>query len=241
LPDRNTTVRRRQKPAKRFAANAIVTAACFLLFAPAAAGQQLVDKIVATVNVSTEPDCKDNCLITYSDLVWQLALQPGTPLANPSSDALNRALRLIIDQRLILQEAERLPTISPSADEIRNARDTLVKQFPSRAELQDRMTRVGLTSEKFDQILEQRVRIEKYLDFRFRSFIVITPKEIEAYYHDDFTPQFKNRNPGRIVPSLQDVRGEIERTLTENRVESNIDQFLDTARDRADIVMVSPV
>ena len=241
MPKRNI-VRRRHNPVKRFTTHAIVTfAACLLLFAPAASGQQVVDKIVATVNVSTEPDCKDNCLITYSDLLWQLALQPGTPLASPSSDALNRALRLTIDQRLILQEAERLPTISPSADEIRKARDSLVKQFPSRAELQDRMTRVGLTSEKFDQILEQRVRIEKYLDFRFRSFIVVTPTEIEAYYRDDFTPQFKNRNPGRIVPSLQDVRGEIERTLTENKVESDIDQFLDTARDRADIVMVSPV
>ncbi|HEY9501382.1 MAG TPA: hypothetical protein VIR01_07140, partial [Pyrinomonadaceae bacterium] len=72
-------------------------------------GQQTVDKMVATVNagVSTE-------MITYSDLVWQLALQPNTPLENPTSDDLNRAMRLLIDQRLILQEAEKLPTIAPT-------------------------------------------------------------------------------------------------------------------------------
>ena len=70
--------------------------------------QQVVDKMVATVNAGVRTD-----LITYSDLVWQLALQPHTVLDNPNSEDLNRALRLLIDQRLILQEAEKIPTIVP--------------------------------------------------------------------------------------------------------------------------------
>ena len=79
------------------------------------------------VNAGVVPECRNICLITYSDLLWQLALQPDTPLANPTSKELNRALRLIIDQRLILQEAEKLPSIEPTAEEIKNARDELVK------------------------------------------------------------------------------------------------------------------
>ena len=45
---------------------------------------------------------------------WQLALQPNSLLDNPTSEDLNRALRLLIDQKLILQEAEKIPTIVPT-------------------------------------------------------------------------------------------------------------------------------
>jgi len=53
------------------------------------AAQQVVDKMVATVNAGVKTD-----LITYSDLMWQLALQPNTPLDNPNSTDLNGALRM---------------------------------------------------------------------------------------------------------------------------------------------------
>jgi hypothetical protein len=211
------------------------------LLTRAAYGQQVVDKMVATVNAGVLPECRQICLITYSDLLWQLALQPNTQLDNPSSADLNRALRLVTDQRLILQEAEKLPSIAPTSEELKNARDELVKAFPSPAEFQQRLQRVGLTSERLDEILEQRVRIEKYLDFRFRNFVVITQKEISDYYKDVYVPRLRARAPGQIVPTLEQARGEIERTLTEAKIESDTDAFLDSARERAEIVILNPV
>jgi hypothetical protein len=208
---------------------------------PPAFGQEVVDKMVATVNAGVVPECRQICLITYSDLLWQLALQPDTSLANPNSAELNRSLRLITDQRLILQEAEKLPSIAPTAEEVRNARDELVKAFPSRTDFQQRLQRVGLTAEKLDEILEQRVRIEKYLDFRFRNFVVITQKEIADYYKDVYVPRMRARAPGQIVPSLDDARAEIDRTLQEAKIESDTDAFLDSARERAEIVILNPV
>jgi hypothetical protein len=198
--------------------------------------QRAVDKMVATVNAGVKTD-----LITYSDLVWQLALQPNTPLDNPTSEDLNRALRLLIDQRLILQEAEKLPTIVPTSKEIADARDELAKNFASQAEFQQRLHRVGLTSEKLDEIIEQRLKMEKYLDFRFRNFVVISPKEIEDYYRDTYVPRLKSRFPNRIVPKLEEAKAEIERTLTEAKIESDTDAFLDTARERAEIVILSQI
>ena len=59
--------------------------------------------------------------------------------------------------------------------------------------------KVGLTSEKLDEIIEQRLKIEKYLDFRFRNFVVITQKEISDYYRDVFVPRFRARFPGAIA------------------------------------------
>ena len=198
--------------------------------------QQVVDKMVATVNAGVRTD-----LITYSDLVWQLALQPHTLLDNPRSEDLNGALRLLIDQRLILQEAEKIPTIVPKPKEVSDARDELARNFASPLEFQQRLQRVGLTSEKLDEIIEQRLKMEKYLDFRFRNFVVISQKEIADYYRDVYTPRVKARLPGRIVPPLEQVRDEIEKTLMEAKIESDTDTFLDTARERAEVVMLNPV
>lgn len=209
-------------------------------------GQKVVDKMVATVNAGVIPECGDNCLITYSDLLWQLALQPNTALDNPSSTDLNSALRLVIDQRLILQEAEKLPTIAPTTDEVKNARDELVKEFLLRAslslpEFELRLRKVGLTGEKLNQIMEQRLKIEKYLDFRFRNFVVITQQEIADYYRDVYVPRHRARTPGQVVDTLEKARAEIENNLKESKIESDTDAFLDNARERAEIVTLSAV
>src|SRR5215218_5009352 len=193
----------------------------FLGFAPQCSAQQVVDKMVATVNAGVRTD-----LITYSDLMWQLALQPRTVLDNPSSEDLNRALRLLIDQRLILQEAEKIPTIIPTQKEVSDARDELARNFASVTEFQERLQRVGLTSEKLNEIVEQRLKMEKYLDFRFRNFVVISQKEIADYYRDVYVRRFQTRFPGRIVPTLEQSREEIEKALMETKIESDTDAFL---------------
>jgi len=207
-----------------------------LTFCSVCAAQQVVDKMVATVNAGVRTE-----LITYSDLLWQLALQPTTQLDSPTSEELNRALRLLIDQRLILQEAEKLPTIVPTPAEITATRAELARNFPSEPAFRERLQRVGLTSEKLDDIIEQRLKMEKYLNFRFRNFVVISQKEIADYYREVYVARFRTRFPGRIVPTQEQARAEIEQTLTESKIESDIDAFLDTARDRAEIVMLSPV
>src|SRR5947208_15188835 len=75
--------------------------------------QDIVDKTVAVVSDSSRYE-----LITYSDLLWQLALQPNVPLDPPRSEDLNQALQLLIDQRLFALEAKRLPRVEPSEAEI---------------------------------------------------------------------------------------------------------------------------
>ncbi|MBD0369441.1 MAG: SurA N-terminal domain-containing protein [Pyrinomonadaceae bacterium] len=207
-----------------------------LLSASSSQAQEVVDKMVATVNGGVRTD-----LITYSDLLWQMALQPNTPVDNPNSEALNRALQLIINQRLIYQEAEKLPTINPTDKEISDALAALISLFPSRADFMERVQRVGLTSEQLREIIRQRVAIDKYLDFRFRSFTVITPKEVSDYYRDVYTPRFQRQYPGRIVPTFEQVSKQLEAQLTEDKIESETTSFLDTARERAEITILNPV
>lgn len=200
-------------------------------FQPRTAGV-LVDYMVATVN---------GRLITYSEVVWQLALQPNTSIEPPSEGDLKRALALLIDQQLILQEAQKLPQIHGEDKEVEAALGQLVRNFPSQDEMRRRMTRVGLTAEKLREIVHDRVDIDKYLDFRFRAFTIVTAKEIESYYRDVYVPRFRARSPGGIVPSLENARAEIEQTLTEGKIESSMNDFLDEKRQQAEIAILREI
>ncbi len=210
-----------------------------MVAAPHAFAQRVVDKIVATVNDGGRTE-----LITLSDLRWQLALQPGAELRNPSSEALNLALELQISQRIFALEAERLPRTPPTTEEIDAKIKEILSYFPSPTEFENRLQQVGFTSvrdDNFERIIEQRVAIDKYLDFRFRSFIVITPDDEAEYYREDFVPDFRRRNPGLLMPTLEERRTEINALLVEERVGANIEAFLDEAKRRVQVVIVSPV
>jgi len=176
-----------------------------------------------------------------------LALEPNTPFSDkPGSEQLNRALRLVEDQLLVLQEARKLPVADTAEARkdfdaaVQKMRDELAQAFGSRARLEERMTRVGLNSDQLDSILRDRVTIEKYFDFRFRAFVLISPKDITDRYNQESAPL---RNSGRIVPTLEQVRGRIEHDLTEEKIASEIDSFIDSLRDQpgTEIVILNPV
>src|SRR5580765_4303560 len=128
-----------------------------LMTAISASAQEIVDKTVAVVSDSSRTQ-----LITYSDLVWQLALQPGAPLDPPRSEDLNQALQLLINQRIFALEAERLPRAAPTDKEIADKITETLTHFTSPAAFEERLKRVGFDSIKdssFEHLVAQRVAI----------------------------------------------------------------------------------
>jgi hypothetical protein len=219
---------------------------CSLLFAlsSTAKAQTIADKTVASVTNGSQsvPD-----IITYSDLVWQLALEPGRPLSErPSSEALNEALQRLEEQLLVLQEARKLPLAQSLEaqkdfdDAVKQTRDELAQRFGSAAQLQERMRRVGLTSEQLDQILRDRVTMERYVDFRFRPFALVSTKEISDRYAKEAAAL---RGSGRIIPTLEKEHDRIERDLIEEKIQGQIDKFIENLRNQpgTEIVILSPV
>jgi hypothetical protein len=206
--------------------------------------QTIPDKIVASVTNGSQatPD-----VITYSDLVWQLALEPGRPSpARPSAEDLKQALDTMVQQTLVLQEAKKLPLAqTPDVQKdfdkkVKDRLDDVIRAFGSRALLEERMKLVGLTSEQLDQILRDRQTMDSYVDFRFRAFAVVSTKEISDRYEKLYGPQ---RGSGRIVKTLDQARDEIERDLTEEKIQAEIDNFIDRLVDQpgTEIVILNPV
>jgi hypothetical protein len=207
--------------------------ALFLALSVSLYAQEIVDKTVAVVSDSARFE-----LITYSDLFWQLALQPNTPLSPPASEDLNQALQLLINQRLFAVEAKRLPRVAPTEAEINQKINDILSYFASPAVFEARLKTVGFESVRdpaFQRIVAERVAIDKYVDFRFGSFIVVTADEEAKYYSDIFVPNFRRKSPGQIMPTLDEARKDINQTLLQQKTAAGIERFLDEAKRRVQI------
>jgi len=205
------------------------------LAALSARAQVIVDKTVATISDGVKTE-----LITYSDLLWQLALVPNVTLTSPSPEDLNRALQLQINQRIFALEAQRLPNPVSDADIAAAIKEILKSFTPS--DFEKRLKTVGFDSvsdDNFENIVRKRVLTEKYIDFRFRSFVVITAGDEAKYYRDVWLPEYRRRNPAAILPSLEEARQRVNQDLVEERVALGIEAFLEEAKRRVAVVLLT--
>ncbi len=204
-------------------------------------GQEDVKRDVAVITDSAG----NKRIIKYSDVLIQLALQPDSPPLNPPrSEDLKRVLQNMINLSLIGSEVQAwrvscpMPTRAELDEEIRR----MSNLFPSTAEFEKRLRIAGFDSiknEDFERLMAALTAIQKCLDFRFRSFVVITLEEEETYYRDVFAPAFRRRNLGILMSDLQKQRSQIRQILTEQKAVSEIKRFLDNAKQRAKIVILS--
>ena len=211
---------------------AILTISLVTLISADARPQQTIDQILTLVN---------DDVITRIDLLWSIAIDPQapSPVGPVGSDLLSRKLDVMIDERLISQEAARLPTTDITQDEIEKRRTDLIKSFKSEAQFRERAGSVGLTPQKIDELLRQRILIERYVDFRFRSFVVVTETEIKRFYDETLVPQV--RAAGQVPPPIEDPKTHdaIIAILKQEKINAELDKWLTSARQRADVVQLA--
>ena len=214
----------------------LLLAFTILLLIPSVRAQQIVDQILTLVNDE---------VITRTDLLWSIAMDPQapSPVGPVSSDVLSQKLDVMIDERLIAQEAARIPTAEITRDDIEKKRTELIKSFRSEAEFRQRIGSVGLTPQKLDELLRQRILIDRFADFRFRSFVLVTEQEIKRYYDESFVPEMRRK--GQVPPSLDQmlqgatVREQIRDILKGRKIDEEINRWLVSARQRADVVQLA--
>ena len=209
-----------------------------LMPAARAQNQKMIDQILVLV---------DGDIITRSDLIWNMALEPKSPSpAGPvSSDLLSLELDVTINQRLIAHEAARVPSAGLTRDEVNKRQTELIAQFPSEAAFRQRIESVGMTPEKLEDLVRELIARERFIDFRFRSFVFVTEQEIQAYYEKELVP--KIRAQGAVPPGLdvelpnekRKVRDSITEILKAEKIEQEESRWLKDATQRAEIVRLA--
>ncbi|MGQ9898257.1 MAG: hypothetical protein ACUVR8_11965 [Acidobacteriota bacterium] len=191
----------------------------------------LTDRLVATVN---------DDVITESDLVWLLAFDPDVYLASISESDLQRVLAAKIDLFLLSQEAARFPRANLTDEEVAAAKQRLIKRFPSEVAFRERLELVGLDAETFERLIRERLQVEKYINFRFQTFVLVTDDDVLEYYATKVRPALAAA--GTVAPETpnEEQRALITEILSRERAEREQQQWLAAARQRAEIVPIAP-
>ena len=195
-------------------------------------------QLAATPDASISPPTPDDFgralqFVIDQRLIEYLAVEPYPAKTEIKNDAdYQRALQLSRDYQLKSKAAAGPP---PTEAEINETIKSLLAFFPSAQEFEKRLRAAGfisLTDNNFRRRMEMRILIERLIDFRFRSRVVITRKEEEDYYQNVFVPEFKRRYPGKLIPELEKQRPQIRQILPEQKTQIEIRKFLVAARKR---------
>lgn len=200
---------------------------------------EVLDRVVAVVN--DRP-------ILQSDVTEEMRLAVLEP--NPQVRAVEtpeQALQRLISRTLIRQQIreEDLQTTAPTAEEVEARLTEMRQQLPVcvrehcatdegwKAFLESH----GLTQERVNAYLRNRLQILRFIELRFRQGIQIPDKEIETYYRTTLLPQYP---AGQTAPPLAQVAPRIEEILLQQKVNALFSDWLDSLRQQGEVEILDP-
>lgn len=189
----------------------------------------IVDRIVVTVGTQA---------ITESELELTIRLTSFLNQTTPDFSAENRrkTVERMIEQKLVLKELDFSRYPRPSADEVaprlRNIVSLLFggKDAAYRAALE----KYRITEDDLKRYLLWQMTFFRFIDFRFRPGIQVTPAEIEEYFKNTIQPLARKANPDKKV-TLEEYHDRIERILMARREEVEMQSWLADTRKRTKI------
>ena len=193
--------------------------------ATASADEQTVDGVAARI---------EDDIVTESEVRELGAFQQ---LVDGRAKPREEIIRELADQWIVRGEIEAAKYPPPPATDVDRAYAQLVAQFGAPEEFAKRCAAVGLTEAAVRRLLQQQLYLSRFLDFRFRPAAQIDPKQIEAYYNDQFVPQLKAKN--QPIPPLEDVDDTIREVLVQRAINDRATQWLDDTRSRLKVDVVA--
>lgn len=179
----------------------------------------LLDRVLAVVS---------GTVITLSDA--RAALELGLVDAG-AGDPVAAALKSLIDWQLVLDEAQRYEVIEHDAAGVEAALAALRRRFASDDDWSVALRRLGLTEAAARTRLGDVLFARAYASRRFAAQYVPSDEELRAAYERQ-RGQFTR--DGQVLP-FDDVRGELEASLTRERRDQGIAEWIARLRRRAEV------
>lgn len=214
-------------PARRLPSARLLRAAAAVFFfffffcAPALVQSEIKEQIVAVVNDE---------IITYSELEKILApvfeqyeqIYSGAELFMMLQQARRDVLAHLVEERLILQEAERQKIREQLGDdfakEVEQSIAAVKAKFPSAEEFEKGLARQGFTMDSYRAQEERRALVRAMLIKEVSTRCSVSPAEIKAYYEahpEEFTEGEKIHVSQIWIKETPEKPGEAERMAKE--------------------------
>jgi hypothetical protein len=204
----------------------VVLALLVSAVAPAqTAGNEVIDRIVATVNghIILQSD--------WNEALGYEALLSGRPLSQFSDDDRRAVLDRLIDQELLGEQMKssffQHASDADAAARVADAR----KQYPEATTdngWEGVLDRFRLREKDLISHVQQQIDLMRLVDAHLRPTVQVDSKSIEAYYRDKFVPQLKASGAPEVP--LPDVSGKIRELLTQEKVSELMVSWLQQLR-----------
>jgi hypothetical protein len=194
-----------------------------------AAHAEIIDRIAVSVG---------DLVITTSDLDREIRVAAFLNGVKPDFSPASKRTTAdrMVEQKLVRKELEssRYPTPQPN-DVLPALQDFKKRFYPDGSDFERALAEYGITEDDVkDALLWQRTLLE-FVEVRFRSGVQVTDQQIQDYFEKVVAPAARAARPSQPV-SLADYRDRIERTLTGEREDEEMDNWLKEARQRTEIV-----
>jgi hypothetical protein len=186
---------------------------------------EVIDRIAVTL---------DNQVITESEILREIRLTAflnGDAL-DFSADAKRKAADRLVEQKLIRKEIEVGHYVAPAAAEVEPMLKQIQSQrFENLKAYNEAVEKYRVTEDDLKAHLVWQATLLRFIDTRFRPGIQISDIEIHQYFDKELPSLEKQAGRNRRV-SLDELRDKIEETLTDERIDKQMDDWLKEARKR---------
>lgn len=188
------------------------------VFLPSLSAQSLViDRILVVVNGE---------IITASDFRTAEVIHVSKKFVHHEA-----LLEKLIDEKLLIEEAQRFEIPIPGEDEVRRSLHALIEWYPSEKNFQKQLKEKGITLEMVNTGLKNQLLIARFLDQRINFFVLITPKELNQYY-ENHQQDYSGLEFDEVL------RGEIEQKLIYAKAGKKKREYLTKLRKDSEVRMV---
>jgi parvulin-like peptidyl-prolyl isomerase len=191
---------------------------------------EVIDRLMAVVNRQ---------IVTLGDVEQELRMQVADPtggdLAGVSSTQQQKmsqeiVVQRLIEQTLIREQIQQFPGLEIDDEQVESQIASVEKNVGGVEKLAEMKIDIGALRDR----LRWQLQVMKFIDYRFRQFVVVDTKEIEAYYQNQFLPELQKRNV-LPAPELAEVEERIRKILTEEKLNTQVDEWLASLRKDATI------
>jgi peptidyl-prolyl cis-trans isomerase SurA len=197
-----------------------------LTFSPRA---EVIDRIAVTL---------DNHIIAESEVAREIrlsALLNGDPL-DFSPEAKRQAAGRLVEQKLIRREIELGRYLEPSKDEVAAMlKHIQTQRFRSPEDYRRALEQCGISERDLNTHLLWQLTLLRFIDARFRPGVQVSDEEVRAYFDSEQSKPEETAGPGK-PPRFEDVRDQIRETITNQRVDQQLDDWMTATRKRTRIV-----
>lgn len=190
----------------------------------AAARAEIIDRIAVSVG---------NRVITSSEIERHARLTAFLNHEQPDLSPAGRrnTAERLVEQKLVGRELEAARYPAPAAAEAEPAMKGLREHYKTPAALKDALAQYGITEQQLREHLLWQLRFLRFIDLRFRPGVQVTEEEAREYFEKTVRPVAGQANPA-AAPSFDEYRERIEQALTGQRVDQDLNRWLELARRR---------